>query len=85
MSLKQKKIKYETKDKIANEFANEFAGNRPRDNPPVQACALKTRGRFDDDGKSKPKPHIQDVINSQKRYASVILDKKGDTPSGPSF
>ena len=35
--------------------ANEFAGNRSRDNPPVQACALKTRGRFDDGGKTKPR------------------------------
>ena len=29
---------------------NEFAGNQSRDNPPVQACALKSRGRFDDEG-----------------------------------
>ena len=30
-------------------------GNRSHDNPPVQACALKTRRRFDDEGKTKPR------------------------------
>ena len=34
-------------------YANEFAGNQSRDNLLVKACALKTRGRFDDEGKTK--------------------------------
>ena len=32
---------------------NEFARNRSRDILPVQACALKSRGRFNDEGKTQ--------------------------------
>ena len=32
---------------------NEFAGNRSCDIPPVQACTLKSRGWFDDKGKTQ--------------------------------
>ena len=36
-------------------------------------------------GHEANKPHVQYVINFQKRCARVILDKKWDTPSGPLF
>ena len=34
-------------------LAHEFARNQSRDIPPLQACALKSRQRFDDKGKTQ--------------------------------
>ena len=34
-------------------LAHEFARNQSRDIPPLQACTLKSRGRFNDEGKNQ--------------------------------
>ena len=43
---------------------NEFAGNRSRDKPPVQACALKTEG--DSTTKEKPRPELYPSLPERK-------------------